>query len=112
MSDKKLLARRAANQRRWRKAHPERAQKTLNSWRARNRGSLYGLNTVSFRALVKAQQGCCLICQRKTSDLCIDHDHRTGNVRGLLCRKCNLGIGLLLDSPALLTRAVKYLKGR
>jgi hypothetical protein len=40
----------------------------------------------------------------------IDHDHKTGKVRGLLCRPCNLALGLVNDDPAILEEMIKYLK--
>jgi hypothetical protein len=43
--------------------------------------------------------------------LAIDHDHKSGVVRGLLCNNCNRGLGRLKDSVALLNAAVRYLKG-
>lgn len=53
----------------------------------------------------------CGICGQVPADrLCIDHDHETGKVRGLLCRTCNSGIGLLQDSPELLRRAIKWIE--
>ena len=51
----------------------------------------------------------CRICENK-NDLCIDHNHKTGEVRGLLCRTCNTGIGMLRNSPDLLRSAVAYLE--
>jgi hypothetical protein len=52
---------------------------------------------------------CCMICS-KTQDLCIDHDHKTGEVRGILCGKCNRAIGLFSDESNLLVKAIEYLK--
>jgi len=43
---------------------------------------------------------------------CIDHCHTTGQVRGLLCEDCNKGLGRFKDSPDLLGKAIKYLKGK
>ncbi len=64
---------------------------------------------------------CCEICGTDTSNndcpvtgterktLCIDHDHETGELRGVLCRACNSGLGHFKDSPALLQAAIDYL---
>ena len=51
----------------------------------------------------------CMICGSKET-ICIDHCHETGKVRGLLCRKCNTGIGMLGDTLVQLRLAVKYLE--
>jgi hypothetical protein len=61
------------------------------------------------------QNGLCCICGRPETSLahqymCIDHDHDTGQVRGLLCQTCNRGIGFLGDDIATLESAVAYLK--
>lgn len=61
---------------------------------------------------VKGQRGQrldtqCAICGA-TDKLCWDHNHATGKFRGTLCNTCNLGIGLLKDSPYLLERAIEY----
>lgn len=55
----------------------------------------------------------CAICGElfyKPSNACIDHNHETGEIRGLLCKKCNFGIGLFNDDIKLLKKAIKYLK--
>lgn len=51
----------------------------------------------------------CMICD-SVERLCIDHDHNSGNVRGILCTKCNAGLGQFRDNPHLLTKASEYLK--
>jgi hypothetical protein len=64
-----------------------------------------------FEAYVK-QNGCCVICGDPTpyKKLHADHDHRTGKSRGLLCPRCNLGLGQFRDDPKLLRRAAAYLR--
>lgn len=60
-----------------------------------------------------SQMGLCSICQKPECNikLAVDHDHETGKVRGLLCKRCNMAIGLLDDDPHVVTRAALYLKG-
>jgi hypothetical protein len=52
----------------------------------------YGLTPETFDALYQTQNGVCKICARQV-ELVVDHDHNTGRVRGLLCRKCNAELG-------------------
>jgi hypothetical protein len=68
---------------------------------------------IDCRARLVAEHGeACGICRRVPVDgLRVDHDHTTGAVRGLLCRNCNVALGLLQDDPALLARAGRYLVG-
>lgn len=54
----------------------------------------------------------CAICADPTRRVGWDHDHLTGRHRGWLCNNCNAALGLLRDSPALLTRAAAYLTAR
>ena len=59
------------------------------------------------------QKGVCKICKKVCTSgraLAIDHDHKTGLVRGLLCGKCNRGLGLFDDNVNLLLKAANYLK--
>jgi hypothetical protein len=69
---------------------------------------LYGLTLEEYQEMLEAARGVCPICL-KTRKLYIDHDHQTGRVRGLLCNRCNLGVGLLEDSAENLARGTAYL---
>lgn len=70
---------------------------------------LYGLTRAAYESMLDAQGGLCRICCRPMAPPAVDHDHETGEVRGLLCRPCNTAIGLLGDSPQMLARAIEYL---
>lgn len=65
-----------------------------------------------YMRLMIQQHGKCAICLREPNGrpLDEDHDHVTGEVRGLLCRSCNTAIGKFGDNPATLERAIDYLK--
>lgn len=51
----------------------------------------------------------CQVCG-ETDNLCIDHDHTTGRVRGVLCMRCNLALGQLRDNPILIKNLLNYLE--
>lgn len=80
--------------------------------------AIYGIDFPTYEAMLKEQGGCCAICgnpphgRGRTNGLVVDHDHATGAARGLLCGNCNTGIGLLDESPDVLTQAVRYLARR
>jgi hypothetical protein len=72
----------------------------------------FGITADEYWRLWREQKGLCKICGKPQcvgTKLDVDHDHETGKIRGLLCRQCNTGIGLLRDSVSLLFRAIKYL---
>jgi hypothetical protein len=75
---------------------------------ARHIEKTYGISIDEYNLMVEASGGRCAICQR-LSVLVIDHNHTTGKVRGLLCKNCNFGIGLLGDSIDTLRSAQSYL---
>lgn len=71
----------------------------------------YGITWEDYECLFEAQQGCCAICSKERGDgpmLAVDHNHETGEVRGLLCGSCNRGLGLFIDNPKLLIKAAEY----
>lgn len=71
----------------------------------------YGLTESDFQALMDKQQGTCRICQKdfgqEAKRACVDHDHYTGKVRGLLCTQCNTRLGWV---EANWPRMLDYLK--
>jgi hypothetical protein len=70
----------------------------------------YGLTIEDWNILVEQQNGLCGICREKPPE-CVDHDHVTGMVRGLLCKWCNSNLGAFGDNIEGLERAIAYLKG-
>lgn len=99
-----------AASRAWNLANPERMRNTKFKTR-------YGITLLEYNLLLEAQNGVCAICGtdkpgRKGSNyLSVDHCHASGKVRGLLCYKCNVGLGAFKDDPASLTKAIEYLGG-
>lgn len=72
----------------------------------------YGLEPGDYDRLYRHQGGRCAICQRATGRskrLAVDHDHKTGEVRGLLCSTCNRFVGRLRDSAVAFARGCVYL---
>ena len=66
---------------------------------------------IEYNKLLKKQNKKCAICESKkgSKNLAVDHCHKTGKIRGLLCNKCNRGLGYLGDSIKIIKRALKYL---
>lgn len=129
----------AKRQREWRARNPEklkeinRAYAQSENGRERQRASkrkhylkvahtqrlrLYGIAPEEFKRLLKEQAGTCAICRKpetatlngKVKNLHVDHDHATGIVRGLLCGKCNVGIGMFDECQEKIAAAAAYLK--
>lgn len=73
----------------------------------------FNLTLQEFELLRTAQNNMCAICGKDFSELkdnpCVDHNHNTGKIRGLLCPHCNRGIGLLQDDPTICLKAYNYL---
>lgn len=70
----------------------------------------YGITPEDFDMMVSQRDGKCDICLKiPKTKLCVDHCHTTLKIRGLLCRGCNIAIGLLLDCPESMNRAMEYI---
>lgn len=103
---------------RWKRENPEALARSTA--KPENRASkkrwhlarVYGLSVSEFQGLLDKQGNACAICRKPFGDIvaCVDHDHATGAVRGILCHRCNRAIGLLGDSVELATAAARYLK--
>jgi len=82
-------------------------------WQRRLRWQ-YGITISDYTRLLESQGWCCAICRTvesgtKSGRFVVDHDHKTGKVRGLLCSDCNCGLGLYRDNPDYLVSAAQYL---
>jgi hypothetical protein len=103
--------------RRARKAKQTREErKTEHLWKN------FKLSADDYNRMYREQDGLCMVCQKPGAKLwdevpahkklCVDHCHTTGEVRGLLCRKCNSVLGLANDDPKVLMGAINYLLPR
>lgn len=114
----------AERHRRWKEQNPERVTELRNAQYERRKAngtarkhhlkSRYGITPEDEQRIWDAQEGCCAVCRnpfvaRNYRQMHIDHDHKTGRVRGFLCINCNHGLGNFGDSIALLQAAVRYL---
>ncbi len=72
----------------------------------------YDISLSEYQAMQISQNGRCAICRREYDKLVPDHNHDTGNVRGLLCNACNMGLGMFGDSIEMLAEAIVYLSGK
>lgn len=74
----------------------------------------YGITLEEYNALHSKQDGRCKICNQpetaRNRSLAVDHDHKTGKVRGLLCGKCNMALGKFQDDERILASAIAYLQ--
>ena len=109
----------------WQKANLRKVLEKNNQWKALNPAKVRehsrtknlkskGLSVEQYDRFFTQQRGRCAICRRSqklfSTRLCVDHCHRTGRVRGLLCRPCNSALGLFQDKERILLRAATYLK--
>ena len=98
----------AANKHRWPSYTKERGRIGVANRRKRT----YQVTPEQYEAMNRKQEGLCAICREPNNSgwsLAVDHNHTTGKVRGLLCTRCNRGIGYFKDDPSRLARAIEYL---
>tara|TARA_B100001741_G_scaffold171727_1_gene141746 strand:- start:43 stop:534 length:492 start_codon:yes stop_codon:yes gene_type:complete len=110
----------AETHKRYREENKEHLKEYRDEWHKSNDGKRtaynlkrYGLSVADYMDMTATQQGLCAICGNecvRNKKLCVDHNHETGEVRELLCSKCNIGIGQFNDDPDLLKKAVRYLR--
>lgn len=97
----------AQQARRYRKNPTAEVARTQNWFRARK----YGITSTEFEALVAASGGHCQLCGDPfTRTPHIDHNHSTGEVRGLLCSPCNVGLGFFRDNTNRLKLAIQWIE--
>jgi hypothetical protein len=109
--------------RQWEKDNPEmlsmqRARRRIKDMNTKINGDLkyhYDITLENFNTLLEKQGGVCAICKKfeitaRTKRLVVDHDHKTGRVRGILCHRCNCGIGYFKDDPSYVRTAADYLE--
>lgn len=89
---------------------------SIDRWKKHIREK-FNLSEEEYTKLLERQNGVCAICGQPENStfkgsikrLAVDHDHETGRVRGLLCRRCNLGVGYFNDDKELLFKVIDYL---
>lgn len=85
-------------------------------WRTRDLMKKFGLTQEKYQEMFDNQKGVCNICHMSETAkdkkfLSVDHDHKTGKIRGLLCGNCNKSLGGFKDNTVYLHNAIKYLEG-
>lgn len=106
-----------AKYKRYREKNPEKVREAFQKWREktpqyfrdRHLFKKYGLTIADFLKLIEEQNGVCAICQEAPATA-VDHNHETGQVRGILCSQCNSLIGYAREQEAVLFAAVTYLR--
>jgi len=110
--------------REWRAENPEKVKKqnkksnskrTTEQHRKSDLRKKYGMTLEDFETMIAKQGHLCAICSTDLSELNtknvhIDHCHTNGHVRGILCRKCNVGLGFFMDNKENLRSAIEYLE--
>lgn len=75
--------------------------------------SKYGITLEQYNEMLNSQGGVCAVCHNPPSEskrLAVDHNHKTGEVRALLCSKCNCALGQLNEDPELIQALLVYIK--
>lgn len=104
----------------WRRANLEAVNAKGKAWKKANPEAMfvyrlrkYGLTPDAFAVLLESQGNRCAVCEGHFTEKqgpCIDHCHRSTKVRGLLCVRCNAGLGAFLERPEVLEAGARYLR--
>jgi len=103
----------AAQRRKWKPWRSEEFREYRRDWQLQDR---YGITLKEFEQMSEAQNGVCAICgnepdsNQKGNTLHVDHCHEAGEIRGLLCNHCNVGLANFRNDPDALRRAAEYLE--
>lgn len=97
---------------------PYKSSKDADARKDKRLRKKYRISLREYKEMLLSQDGCCAICgseeviaiRRKTFSLAVDHDHKTGKVRGILCHGCNRALGHMKDDPEILRAAADYLE--
>ena len=110
---KQLAKQRVAYYAQYRLLHRDKIRQAAQKWNRNNKHKMredallrrYGITLAQYQQMLNSQGGACAICrQKKKRTLHVDHNHRTGSVRGLLCDYCNRRLGYLGDNPGEMMR--------
>ena len=99
--------------REWRRKNLEKARASERAREQRRRLARYGLTQEQYTEMRTRQEGGCAICRSTLTGgkaECIDHCHRTGKVRSILCHPCNAALGLARESKEILQSMIGYLE--
>jgi len=113
----------------WKKSNPQKVRDYDKKWHNENNERrkdypsakrwkqyqlkhLYGLSLEDFKKILEKQSGVCAVCESSLIEgsICVDHNHKTQKIRGLLCGNCNVGIGHFKENEKYLYSAIKYIQ--
>lgn len=111
------------------KTHRDHILARQRDYRAKNRDTInaklragtlkwvYGISGEDYQTLLQKQNGLCAICKKvpmprgnRSRHFCVDHDHKTGKIRGLLCDPCNIALAHLKEDPEIFRSAIAYIE--
>jgi hypothetical protein len=122
-SNPKVKAQRAQAYKKWAAANPERRRRWKRAWNKAHPRKIrqyglrfqYSMTLDDYQKLLVSQGRACAICRTKKPGgrwgrFAVDHCHTTGKIRGLLCHRCNQGLGHFQDDAGRMRRAAKYVE--
>lgn len=124
LSDAEAHERKLERTRNWKEKHKDMVKANNAAHYRKNKEAMvlinrrkalarYGVTIEQYEAMYRAQNGACAICHRQNISgrrLAVDHHHATGKIRGLLCSRCNTGIGQFNEAPQIMAAAINYLR--